>query len=74
MSTRKSFYQSTGQDGMTGLREAIEEVAQIRDIAAEFGLPLELVLASMKGKAPGVAEGDAMGDAVAEAVAAAMAG
>jgi hypothetical protein len=59
---------------MTGLREAIEEVAQIRDIAAEFGLPLELVLASMKGKAPGVAEGDAMGDAVAEAVAAAMAG
>jgi capsid protein len=74
MSTRKEFYRSTGKDGMTGLREAIEEIAQIREIAEEFGLPIELVLASLKGKAPGVAEGDAMATAVEEAVAAALAG
>ena len=70
MGTRKDFYRSTGKDGMTGLREAIEEIAQIRDIAEEFGLPLEVVLASMKGKPVE----DLSSDALADAVAAAMAG
>jgi hypothetical protein len=67
MGTRKDFYRSTGKDGMTGLREAIEEIAQIRDIAEEFELPLEIVLASMNGKPLG-ADGDKMADAVASAV------
>lgn len=71
MGTRKDFYRSTGKDGMTGLREAIEEIAQIRDIAEEFDLPLEIVLASMNGKPIG-AEGDKMADAVAAAVQEAM--
>jgi capsid protein len=73
MGTRKDFYRSTGKDGMTGLREAIEEIAQIRDIAEEFNLPLEIVLASMNGKPVG-SDGGAQGDAIAEAVREALAG
>lgn len=44
MGTRKGFFQSTGKDGLTGLRECIEEIAQIRDIAESNGLTLEQVL------------------------------
>ena len=73
MGTRKDFYRSTGKDGMTGLREAIEEIAQIRDIAEEFDLPLEIVLASMNGKPIG-GDGSVQGDAIAEAVREALAG
>jgi capsid protein len=74
MSTRKEFYRSTGKDGMTGLREAVQEIAEIYELAEEFKVPIEVVLASMKGKAPGVAEGENMASAIEEAVAAAMAG
>ena len=69
MGTRKSFFQETGKDGMTGLRECIEEMAQIRDIGAEFGLTLEQLMPAL-GKMPpaGLAAMDP------EELAAAMAG
>jgi capsid protein len=69
MGTRKSFFQETGKDGMTGLRECIEEMAQIRDIGAEFGLTLEQLMPALGKLQPaGLAEMDP------EELAAAMAG
>lgn len=67
MGTRKSFFQATGKDGRTALRECIEELAEIRDIGAEFGLTIEQVLPHL-GKIAGPAGIDP------EELAAAMAG
>ena len=69
MGTRKAFFQETGKDGMTGLRECIEEMAQIRDIGAEFGLTLEQLMPALGKMQPAtLAEMDP------EELAAAMAG
>jgi hypothetical protein len=54
---------------MTGLRECIEEMAQIRDIGAEFGLTLEQLMPALGKLQPAtLAEMDP------EELAAAMAG
>jgi len=69
MGTRKDWWRMTGRDGMTGLRDSVEELAQLRDLAEEYGLPVELVLKNLKVPTAGQ-DVESMAEALAEQMAA----